>query len=91
MPSPRHPRLWLIGPAVRAIREARGITNEQFARDVGISHTHLSKIELTNRQPSAVIIVAIANRLALPVDAITVDLEQLEQLAEQVKAPRGAA
>jgi transcriptional regulator with XRE-family HTH domain len=89
MPTQRHARLWLIGAAVRAIREARGITNEQFARDVGISHAHLSRIELADRQPSMAVVVAIANRLALPVDAITVDLERLAQLNEKV--PRGAA
>lgn len=86
MPTQRHARLWLVGPAVRAIREARGITNEQFARDVGISHAHLSRIELAGRQPSMTVMVAIADRLALPVDAITVDLGQLEKLRAGVVA-----
>lgn len=89
MPSQRHPRLWLMGQAVRAIREARGLTTDQLAQKARISHNHLSAMELHDRQPSRVVLVRLAQALTVPLDAIAVDLERLPEMLE--KAPRGAA
>jgi|KBSMisStandDraft_5_1062788.scaffolds.fasta_scaffold2473566_1 transcriptional regulator with XRE-family HTH domain len=73
----RDDRLRIVGGAVRAIREARGITTGRFARDVGVSPSHLSHIELDGYQPSWRLLQAIAQRLALPVDAITYNVDRL--------------
>lgn len=72
-------RLRLLGETVRAIREARGIKQNDLADEVGITHGYLSNIELDRRQPSPAIIVALARALAMPVTAITVNLDKLAE------------
>jgi len=70
-------RLRLLGGTVRAIREARGITQQQLADEVGITKAYVSKIERDRRLASPAVIVALARALALPVTAITVNLDKL--------------
>jgi len=72
-----------MGGAVRAIREARGISQRQLADEVGITHGYLSHLEQDRRQASPAVIVAMARALAMPVTAITVNLDKLaEELAD---------
>lgn len=74
-----HPtqRLRLLGETVRAVREARGLTQHELAEEVGITDSYLSKIERDRQQASPAVIVAMARALALPVSAITVNLDKL--------------
>jgi transcriptional regulator with XRE-family HTH domain len=81
-------RLKLLGETVRAIREARGITQQALADEAGITKAYLSKIELERRQASPAVIVALARALALPVTAITCNLDKL---AEDMAAVDAAA
>lgn len=59
------------GASVRALREAVGIKHGVLAAAVGISPGYLTNIEKGLRQPSAAVARAIADRLAVPLDAIT--------------------
>lgn len=79
-------RLRLLGETVRAIREARGISQAELADEVGISHGYMSKIELDRQQASPAVIVAMARALALPVSAITVNLDKLAEEMAAVDA-----
>jgi transcriptional regulator with XRE-family HTH domain len=70
-------RLRILGEAVRAIREARGLLLVDLADSVGINKSYLSKIENQRAQPSPAVLVAIARELAVPVTAITCNLDKL--------------
>lgn len=59
------------GPAIRALREALGIPHGVFAVEVGISPGYLSHIERDQKRPRPQIARAIADRLGVPLDAIT--------------------
>jgi transcriptional regulator with XRE-family HTH domain len=77
MAHPNDSRLWLVGGAVRAIRQARGISGQELARQVGISHAYLSQIELQDKQPAGPVLMRLAQALALPIGAITMNLERI--------------
>lgn len=63
------------GAAVRAIREALGVKHGEFAINCDISPAYLTNIESGRKQPSAAVAVAIAQRLGVPLDAITYSVE----------------
>lgn len=72
MPSaPTPDRRMVLGPAVRAIREALGIRHGDFAISCDISPGYLSNLEAGRKQPSPAVAVALAGRLGVPLDAIT--------------------
>lgn len=59
------------GSAVRALREALGITQDVLAARCEISKPYLSQIENSLRQPSPQVARTLAVELAVPLDAIT--------------------
>lgn len=59
------------GAAVRAIRELLGVRHGVFAIECDITPGYLSNIEAGRKQPSPAVQRAIANRLGVPLDAIT--------------------
>lgn len=59
------------GAAVKGLREALGIRQGIFARDVGVSAGYLSNIEAGRKQPDAAVTKRMADRLGVTVDAIT--------------------
>lgn len=59
------------GPAVRALREALGIQHAKFAIDCLISPGYLTNIEKARKQPSPEVARRLADRLGVPLDAIT--------------------
>lgn len=61
----------LNGPAVKAIREALGMTPDDLATRVGIGRPHLVNIETGRRQPSKAVAAALAVHLGVPFVAIT--------------------
>jgi transcriptional regulator with XRE-family HTH domain len=73
----------VLGPAVRALREAMGIRHGAFAEAVGISAGYLTKIETGSQQPRPDIAVALARRLRVPLDAITYPSEQSQSVGEE--------
>jgi transcriptional regulator with XRE-family HTH domain len=58
------------GPAIRAIRKALGITQQELAERSGISPSHMNKIEHGVEQPKFETAVRIARALGEPVDTI---------------------
>jgi transcriptional regulator with XRE-family HTH domain len=58
------------GPAIRAIRKALGISQQDLAARAGISPSHMNKIEQGVEQPKFETAVRIADQLGVPTDAI---------------------
>lgn len=65
----------LNGEAARAIREAKGISLRQLARDIHRDHGHISRVESGKHQASLPTLVAIADRLGVSLSAVTVMVE----------------
>ena len=55
-----------IGELIRETRQQRRLSQMDLALDVGISPRHLSFVETGRSKPSAEVLLAIAERLALP-------------------------
>lgn len=68
----------LIGPAIRAHRERRGIGVRDLAATVGLSPSYLSRIETGKRLGRGIewaTVAAIAEALKVPVEAISTRTE----------------
>jgi transcriptional regulator with XRE-family HTH domain len=83
--------LRILGQAVKAIREARGYSVTEFAEAVGTTRSYMANIEQLRKQPSYQLVVAIARELAVPVTAITVNLDTIAEEMAVVEAANQAA
>lgn len=63
-----------LGPAIRAIRTAKGLPGGKFAVDCLMSHAHLCNIEAGRREPTPEGLARIAQALDVPLDAISIDI-----------------
>ena len=59
----------------KALREAKGITIRQLARDIHRDPGHISRVERGIHRPSDATIQAIATRLGVSMDAISSQTE----------------
>jgi transcriptional regulator with XRE-family HTH domain len=59
------------GPAIKAQRKAAGYRQEDLAEAVGISPSHLCRVETGERDTSQRVLTAISHTLRIPKDAIT--------------------
>src|SRR5271163_4900147 len=59
-----------LGDCLRATRELRGLTLEQAAELSGISISHLSRLESSERQPSVASLLALSAAFGVPVGAL---------------------
>lgn len=59
------------GASVKAIREALGHRGGEFATKCSISHAYLSNVEAGRKQPSVAVMRTIAEKLGVPLAAIT--------------------
>lgn len=66
-----HSKRLINGPAVKVMRELLGIKHGKFAIDCDITPGYLSNIEAGRKQPTPAVQRAIADRLGVPLDAIT--------------------
>ena len=64
----------IVGQRIKAVREARGLTQEALAAMVDLSPTHISVIERGLKTPNLDSFVAIANALGVSADALLVDV-----------------
>lgn len=63
-----------FGQRMRAIREAKGLTQEKLAEMVNLSPTHISVIERGIKTPNLDSFVAIANALEVSADTLLIDV-----------------
>ena len=57
-----------VGPRLRALRQARGLTLDQLARSAGLSPSTLSRLESNKRQVSLELLVPLARQLDVQID-----------------------
>ncbi|HTZ09714.1 MAG TPA: XRE family transcriptional regulator [Acidimicrobiales bacterium] len=64
------PALTTIGDCLRTVREQRGLTLEQAAELSGISKSHLSRLESSERQPSVASLLALSSAFGVSVGTL---------------------
>lgn len=57
-----------IGSHVRAKRKALGLTQDELARELGVTHQHVSRIEGGQVVPSLDVLVGLSRRLGVTTD-----------------------
>jgi transcriptional regulator with XRE-family HTH domain len=67
----------VLGPAVRAIREAKQMKGSVLCIQAGISHGYLVNIEKGARQPSPEVAEALAAALGVDIKAFTYEVPDM--------------
>jgi quercetin dioxygenase-like cupin family protein/DNA-binding XRE family transcriptional regulator len=78
-----------LGPRLRAVREARGLSLRESARRLGVSASFLSQLETGKSQPSVATLYALSRHLDVTIDQLFDDPETAP--AESVVIGRGAS
>ncbi|MBX9616868.1 MAG: helix-turn-helix domain-containing protein [Caulobacteraceae bacterium] len=60
----------IVGRNVRQLRQAKGLTQEQLAFEAGLDLTYVGGIERGKRNPSLLVMVALAKALGADVAAL---------------------
>jgi len=69
-PSPRHaldPALVALGMAIRASRQARGLSQEELAHQSQVDRSYMSGIERGTQNPGVMVVVRIAAAIGISV------------------------
>jgi len=74
-----------FGQALREVREARNLSQEQFAFDAGFDRTFISMLERGVCSPTIRTLVRLARVLKVPASAI---VARMERLAKSPKPPK---
>jgi len=61
----KHPQLILLGKQIRALRKAKGFSQEEFAGEVGIDRSYYGAIERGERNVAALNLLRIAAALGV--------------------------
>jgi transcriptional regulator with XRE-family HTH domain len=59
-----------IGRRVQDSRQKLGLTQEQLAKELDVTHQHISRLEAGQASPSLELVVKLAQRLGLTTDAL---------------------
>ena len=70
-----------IGKRIQKYRTAAKLTQEQLAEIIGISQTHLSRMEQGYHNPHFDIIIAIAKAVNIPIDFLADDYENTDSMS----------
>lgn len=65
MPTPTKADFAKLGPAIKAARVRRGLTQHQLAEKVGVSYKHMANIQDGHSVPSLAVYVAICDALGM--------------------------
>ena len=68
-----------VGKRIQLIRKGRGISQEQLADIIGVSKGHVSHVETGSKNPSAEMLINIADALGVSVDSLLSDLDLTRQ------------
>lgn len=84
-------RKLFIGGRIRALREARGLTQAALAQQLGLSPSYLNQIEHNQRPVTAQVLLALQTDLGVAPEALSdeADLRHLTELREAL-APHGS-
>lgn len=80
---PSHPQLLLIGQRLRALREERGLSQENFALEAGIARSYYGGIERGQRNLAALNLIRIAAALGVEVGELFPSVKDLLKLGER--------
>lgn len=69
------------GPAIRAIRKALGVTQDDLAVSCDVTPGYMSNVESGKKQPSEALVSAICLRLGINKDDVTYTVETREKVA----------
>ena len=81
-PKPKDKVLVAIGKQIRTMREASGISQEDFAAIAGIDRSYYGAIERGERNVAALNLVRIASALEVEVGTLFVPLQELHALTQ---------
>src|SRR5579883_2430656 len=76
-----HSPVATIGECLRATREERGLTLDQAVALSGISKSHLSRLESSDRQPSVASLLALSSAYGVPVGTLFGETQRASALA----------
>lgn len=76
----KHPSIEALGAAIRARREATGVSQEAFAAKAGVDRSYYGYIERGSHAPSIMVLLRIAH-------ALGTDAGELMRIAQDVYPP----
>lgn len=88
---PSHPQLLLVGQRLRALREARGLSQENFALEAGIARSYYGAIERGLRNVAALNLIRIAAALGVEVGELFPEMTALQNGRQRRLRQDGAA
>jgi transcriptional regulator with XRE-family HTH domain len=88
---PSHPQLLLVGQRLRALREARGLSQENFALEAGIARSYYGAIERGLRNVAALNLIRIAAALGVEVGELFPEMTALQNGRQRRSRQDGTA
>ncbi|HEY6779911.1 MAG TPA: helix-turn-helix transcriptional regulator [Thermoleophilaceae bacterium] len=90
--GPRTPELAALGATIRALRKAKGLSQEGLALEISVSRNHIGKVERAQQSPTFDRLVLIARGLEITLSELMGgyeerferELQETESRAEQV-------
>lgn len=79
-----------LGPRLRAVREAKGITLRESARRLGVSASFLSQLETGKSQPSVATLYALSRHLGVTIDQLFEDPDSVSTEPAVIDPEAGA-
>ena len=64
-----------FGPTLRKFRNARGLSQHELAAMLGISRSHIGRLENGEKQPSLAMLFRLASALEVPASAMIAAME----------------
>lgn len=65
-----------FGTKLRLIREAKGLSQEELAELAGLHRTYVGSVERGERNPTLLILLKLANALAVPLSTLVEGLSE---------------
>ena len=75
----RHPQLILVGKKIRRLREETGLSQDNFAAEVGLDRSNYGKVERGERNLSTLNLIRIADTLNVDVGELMPSLRELRR------------
>lgn len=87
---PSDPQLLLVGQRLRALREERGLSQENFALEAGIARSYYGGIERGQRNLAALNLIRIAAALGVEIGDLFPSVRELQKVGERRRGGKRA-
>ena len=74
-----------FGKALRKLRLANGLTQEQLGFEAGLRRTHISSLELGEKEPSLKTIQKLSTAFGLPLSKLITEVEKIQKKESQIQ------